>query len=150
MRPVGAFFGFFWFVAIFFGAALLLIGPLFGESWRTFLDRAGETTVLRVALGFLFLVVGVEALRRRSESLLGRGIPPHSQERRRQAVDILLRSLDSDRQEIRRQAFHYLRQLTGEDFGEDAGAWRAWWRERRSSFRFPMTRCPPAPPPETR
>ncbi|MBN1420152.1 MAG: hypothetical protein JXP34_15340 [Planctomycetes bacterium] len=139
-RLIGPALGFVWLVAIFFCAALLLFGPLFGRSWEIFIDRVGEPVLLRICLGFLFLVVGIDLLRRRAEAALRPRAAVSPQERRRQAIDILLRSLDSDREEIRTQALRYLRQLTGTDQGEDPDAWRTWWRENRSTFRFPASR----------
>lgn len=146
VRIIGSAFAFLWLVSIFFCAALLLLGPLFGPSWKIFIDRVGETALLRICLGFLFLVVGIEILRRRAETTLGAGVPVSPQERRRQAIDILLGSLDSDREEIRAQALRYLRQLTGTDQGDEPEAWRIWWRENRSTFRFPPSRISPREP----
>jgi hypothetical protein len=43
--------------------------------------------------------------------------------------------LRAKNEELRRDAATTLRELTGQDFGEDADAWEDWWEENRDSFK---------------
>jgi hypothetical protein len=52
-----------------------------------------------------------------------------------QPVQPLLRMLRAKNAELRRDAATTLRELTGQDFGEDADAWEDWWEENRDSFK---------------
>lgn len=46
------------------------------------------------------------------------------------AVPTAIGALESNDQVQREEAVDTLRDVTGEDFGEDVAAWRAWWTER--------------------
>jgi len=52
-----------------------------------------------------------------------------------EAVEILLASLRSDRPTVRKTAAVQLRNLTGQELGEDAEAWERWWGTHRDEFR---------------
>jgi HEAT repeat protein len=46
---------------------------------------------------------------------------------RKQAVAVLVSQLDADAEELRRVAAAALADLTGQNYGQDAARWRAWW-----------------------
>lgn len=66
--------------------------------------------------------------------MMGRQGTPPTREVRAEAIGILLDALRSDRPGSRRAAADQLRRLTGEDFGEEAASWEAWWNANRSRF----------------
>ena len=43
-----------------------------------------------------------------------------------EAVELLSAALESSDADVRQNAVVHLKRLTGQDFGEDAGAWQAW------------------------
>ena len=51
-----------------------------------------------------------------------------------EAIEILLQTLDARDEEARKTAFKQLAVLSGADFGEDADAWRGWWKDNKSHF----------------
>ncbi|HEV3021662.1 MAG TPA: HEAT repeat domain-containing protein, partial [Pirellulales bacterium] len=53
------------------------------------------------------------------------------------AVDALIGLLEKIEGEVRADAVQYLAGISGERFGSNAKAWRAWWEENREGFRFP-------------
>ncbi|MCI0341801.1 MAG: HEAT repeat domain-containing protein [Planctomycetales bacterium] len=67
--------------------------------------------------------------------------------RDKRAVDALVGLLGevSGKKELLEPAVAALRALTGEDQGENAAAWREWWKKSKAKFAFPAP--PEAPPP---
>jgi hypothetical protein len=51
-----------------------------------------------------------------------------------EAIEILIKSLRSDKDTVRETALAQLRQLSGEDHGEDPAAWEAWWSQARKNY----------------
>ena len=100
----------------------------------------------------LVLVIGAftlfESLRMRAHmselvgvlrGLMGRSGKPPTAEVKREAIDILVRSMRSENTSVRRTAYAQLRNLTGQELGEDAQAWEAWWGRHRETFGAPET-----------
>ncbi|MFW5856514.1 MAG: hypothetical protein ACOCX4_01440 [Planctomycetota bacterium] len=52
-----------------------------------------------------------------------------------QSVGPLIRMLRMKDPSMRADAAATLREVTGQDFGEDADAWDAWWAEHKDTFR---------------
>ena len=52
-----------------------------------------------------------------------------------EAIEILLTSLRSDRPTVRKTAAVQLRNLTGQELGEDVEAWDRWWAAHREDYR---------------
>lgn len=123
----------------------LLVAPLFPRvAGFDFLKGAlgSEAGVNRFFLGFLFLYfAGVvkekNALRetlRGMVALINRYLQQRNRSSVAEAVQILIRSLDSQDPSTRKTVANRLEKLTGQSFGEDRGAWEAWWSENRESF----------------
>jgi hypothetical protein len=51
-----------------------------------------------------------------------------------EAIRILLGSLGAEDPTVRQTAAQQLSQLTGENFGEDAAAWKEWWSRNKGRF----------------
>jgi len=64
----------------------------------------------------------------------GSGRPEPSPKQKGEAIQILLGSLSADDAQVRRTAAQQLAALTGEDLGDDAGAWKAWWKRNKGRF----------------
>ena len=103
----------------------------------------------RIILPFVLIAVGfvqLENLRMRAhmaeligairtavgQSKAGRSEP--SPEMKGEAIRILLGSLKSGNEKVRETSARQLKQLTGEDFGDDAAAWERWWKANERSF----------------
>lgn len=110
-------------------------------------------TELRFVVAMILLLVWAMAVRaemayRRAariadavnELRFGRNYRKH-----RQAVEILLRSLASENPAVCRSAHHYLKEITGQDFGPDQAAWRKWWAANKATFTHARERPPPIP-----
>jgi hypothetical protein len=69
--------------------------------------------------------------------LMGRSGAPPTPEVKREAVEILVRSMRSANPGVRKTASVQLRNLTGQDLGESAEAWEAWWDRNREGFGAP-------------
>jgi len=108
-----------------------------------------ETWGHRLAIP-LVLVVGAftvfEALKMRTHvsqlvgalrGLMGRTGAPPTPEGKREAIEILMRSMRSANPGVRKTASVQLRNLTGQDLGESAEAWEAWWERNREGFGAP-------------
>ncbi len=54
--------------------------------------------------------------------------------RDREAVDILVRALRTPEAAVRETALRQLRRITGQDLGDDPGAWAKWWAAARGGF----------------
>lgn len=65
-------------------------------------------------------------------SLMGQSGAKVSPQVRAEAIGILIEALRSDRASARAAAAAQLRQMTGQQFGEDAAAWEEWWRRNRT------------------
>jgi hypothetical protein len=67
-------------------------------------------------------------------SLMGkRGVEP-TPEIKGEAIEILLRSLRNGDDSVRRTAAAQLKNLTGQDFGEDPEAWAGWWTKNKGEY----------------
>jgi hypothetical protein len=64
-----------------------------------------------------------------------RGDTHHAPPPVEQPVAPLIRMLRLKNPEMRRDAAATLREVTGEDFGEDADAWEAWWEANRETLK---------------
>lgn len=106
-----------------------------------------ENIVHRIAIPFL-LVAGafgvMENIRTRTHmaqligairSLLGKSGAPPTPEVKAEAVEILLQSLKSDQPRVRTTAAQQLKNLTGQDFGEDFDGWNRWWADNKNTFK---------------
>jgi hypothetical protein len=117
-----------------------LVGAYTGYVWLT--DRlGGESALLRVLVGFLFLYfAGIvrekNAMREtlRAFRRAAREVQKPSTDESRQAVDLLLAGLNSASSEVRDVARENLKRLTGQDFGDNHDHWESWWASNRSSF----------------
>jgi hypothetical protein len=69
--------------------------------------------------------------------LMGRSGKPPTADVKREAIDILVKSMRSDNPGVRRTAYAQLRNLTGQELGEDAHAWEEWWGRHRATFGAP-------------
>ncbi|GEM_PF-1884255 len=124
----------------------LIFSPLVPESLLE--GGGGWGGLTRFLLGVLFFYVGasvherlrlgrafrelVESFEAFNEGFYGQGYKV-----KRAAVDLLIRTLSSDDEAVRAKVRRRLVRLCGEDLGEDRKAWEAWWKARRSGFRFP-------------
>jgi hypothetical protein len=70
-------------------------------------------------------------------ALMGKMGQQPSAEVKREAIDILVRTLRGKDVRAREAALRQLRQLTGQDHGESADAWEAWWADHRKTFGDP-------------
>ena len=132
---------------------LLFLACAFSSEAYTFADEQfGIGRVLAAASGFLFLYVawlarGQARLRERlldlMEEMLKLFYGPNFR-RDRQAIDILVKAMESDNEDVRKSSVEHLRRLTGQEFGDDRGAWDQWWSDARGGFRTPSHR-PPGP-----
>ena len=52
-----------------------------------------------------------------------------------EAVEILIRSLRSETESVRSTAVKELRNLTGQQFGEDPEQWESWWETHKDRFK---------------
>jgi len=130
------------------GASLILMAFLIAlaiyflveppPGFEGFVHRLAIPVVLVVGAHTIF-----ESLRMRAHiaelvgalrGIMARARAPAPPEVRREAVEILLKSLRSDNGSVRKTALTQLRQLTGEDLGDDPGAWDAWWARNRDTF----------------
>jgi hypothetical protein len=71
-------------------------------------------------------------------SLMGRTGAPPTPEVKREAIEILLKSLRGGDEAARAAAARQLAKLTGQDFGDDAQAWEAWWAKSKADFGKPQ------------
>lgn len=126
------------------GLLLLVVG--FSSSALDLIDREfGFRRVLAAALGFLFLYVAWlareqarvrERLLDLMEEILKIFYGPNFR-RDRQAIDILVKAMESENADVRRSSAEHLTRLTGQEYGEDGGAWATWWESARSGYRAP-------------
>jgi len=130
------------------GASLILMAFLIGLAvyFLVFPPPGFEGLDHRLAIPVV-LIVGAhtifESLRMRAHiselvgalrGIMARARAPATPEIRREAVEILLKSLRSDTASVKQTALTQLRQLTGQDHGEDPDAWDAWWGRNRDTF----------------
>jgi hypothetical protein len=126
-----------------FGLYLIVVPlliPSFG--WNAIVEKFGETRVLTLLVGFLFLYFS--ALAREKDRLrlvtgeivegLNRAIHGADVKSQRDAVGMLIEGLKSDNAKVRAISLRQLRRLTGADPGDDHAAWTAWWRENGDKF----------------
>jgi len=133
-------------------ASLILVLVLFGLAIYVLVaPPAGyeDNFVHRLVLPLLLVATALgvlENLRTRSHinQLIGalRGMmkkagTPASPQVKGEAIEILLASLRSDRPTVRKTAAVQLRNLTGQELGEDAEAWERWWAGHRDEYRPP-------------
>lgn len=125
---------------------LVLAGLAWFEAWlpghAELAARFGDDAVLRFVLGLLclymvMLVIERQRLEHSFKQLLAAFKEFHELTRsgaaaseapraKREAAEILVAALTSDDLEVRESAAVHLQRLTGEDLGDDAGAWRSW------------------------
>jgi len=94
----------------------------------------GEVMTRRI-LGFAFLATIALGMRQyllqQRQMILARRLIQLSPEARNvEAVKILVGALGSDKTEVRESVVQELKRLTGEDYGEDAAAWKRWIRQK--------------------
>lgn len=131
------------------GASLILIVFMFALAIYLFITPpAGfsDNFAYRIAMPFVLITSAygvLENLRTRTHlgqlvgairSLMGkRGVEP-TKEIKTEAIGILLKSMRSDDAKVRKTAAAQLGNLTGQQFGEDVGAWETWWANNRDTF----------------
>lgn len=130
-------------------ASLLLVVLMLGLAiFFVFSPPPGfeESFVYRITIPFILVSCAfsvLENLRTRAHigqlvgalrSLMGRSGTPATPEVKGEAIEILLKSLRSDNDNVRETALAQLRQLTGEDHGDDPAAWEAWWAKARKDY----------------
>lgn len=135
------------------GASLVLVALMFGlAGYFVFVPPPGfeDSIAHRITIPFILVACAymvLENLRTRIHlaqlvgalrSLMGRTGTPPTPEVKREAIEILLKSLRSDNETARQAAARQLANLTGEDFGEDAKAWEAWWAQNKADFGKPQ------------
>jgi hypothetical protein len=112
--------------------------PGFDASWG---HRLAIPLVLVIAASTV-----LECLRMRTHisqlvgalrGLMGRSGAPPTPEVKREAIEILVKSMRSANPGVRKTASVQLRNLTGQELGEDAEAWEAWWERNRDGFGAP-------------
>jgi hypothetical protein len=126
-----------------FGLYLVIVPivvPSFG--WNGLVEKFGETRILTMLIGFLFLYFS--ALAREKDRLrmvtseivqgLNRAIHGADVKSQREAVGLLLDGLKSPNPKLRDISLRQLRRLTGADPGEDYESWRAWWKVNGDRF----------------
>lgn len=129
------------------GASLLLVAVLFGLAGYMLIwppEALAENLAHRAAIPFVLVATAygvLENLRTRAHmgQLIGaiRGLvgkSPPTAAAKAEAVEILLQSLKSGQERVRRTAAEQLRNLTGQDLGEDFAAWSAWWASNKGTF----------------
>ena len=106
----------------------------------------GDNVAHRIALPFVFVAGALgmlENLRTRTHmgqlvgalrQIMGRTGTPAPPAVKAEAVAILLKSLRSDKKTVRETAAAQLKNLTGQDFGEDPAAWESWWSSHKERF----------------
>jgi len=133
------------------GASLLAIVLLIGlavyfvawppQGFESLGHRLAIPLVLVVSASTIF-----ECLRMRTHigqlvgalrGIMGRAGTPPTPEVKREAIEILLKSMRSANPGVRRTAAVQLRNLTGQDLGENAEPWEEWWERNRGSFGAP-------------
>ena len=57
----------------------------------------------------------------------------------REMIEAMLTSLESDEDSARTAAYKHLKRLTGQNFAEEPGVWRAWWQTNRRHFELRRT-----------
>lgn len=122
---------------------LVLAGLVLFEEYlpghEAFQRTFGRDAVIRFVIGALCLYVLllmaaryqmeasfrelVEALRRFRQTSGGSQPDPKAQ---REALHLLVAALASGSDEVKRSSYEHLRRISGQDFGTDAAAWRAW------------------------
>jgi len=135
------------------GASLLLVALMFGlAGYFVFVPPPGfgESIGHRITIPFILVACAymvLENLRTRIHiaqlvgalrSLMGRTGKPPTPEIKREAVEILLKSLRGGSETAREAAARQLKNLTGQDFGEDARAWEEWWSDNEADFGNPQ------------
>lgn len=75
----------------------------------------------------------IKALEGDSEEAKGSAIWALSEIKDTRAVEPLIEALDDREWNIRENAHNALSNITGEDFGEDADAWKKWWKNKRDN-----------------
>jgi hypothetical protein len=125
-----------------FGLYLILI-PILAPSagWNGLVERFGETRILTLLVGFLFLYFA--AISRENHRLrlvtgeilegLNRAIHGAGSQSNREAVGVLIEALKSPNERVRSLSLRQLRRVTGADPGDDYESWREWWRENRDA-----------------
>ncbi len=131
------------------GASLLLIVFMFALAIYLFItppDGFEDNFAYRLAMPFVLVTSAygvLENLRTRTHlgqlvgalrGLMGkRGVVP-APEVKAEAIDILLKSMRSDDANVRKTAAVQLRNITGQEFGEDLAGWESWWADNRETF----------------
>jgi hypothetical protein len=125
---------------------LLMAALAWFEKWlpghEAMARRFGEDGVLRFVLGLLcvYMVLSVVERQRMEyqfkqllgafkdfhEQVRGAGGGAEVERKKLEAAQLLTEALASPQAEIRQKAAGNLKRLTGQDFGEDPDAWRAW------------------------
>jgi hypothetical protein len=130
-------------VVLLMMAGLAWFGPLL-PGYEGLIDRFGGDAVLRFLTGLLCIYVAMLVLERQRmeqsfKQVLGAFRDFHTNRHpnaeqtgkvQREAVEILVGALQSPDAEVRRNSRTHLVRLTGQDHGEDAGAWRSWLAEQ--------------------
>jgi len=131
------------------GASLVLVVILFGLAvYWAFSPPVGfqDGVLYRFTMPFVLIVVCfsvLENLRTRTHiaqlvgalrALMGKSGRTATPEVTREAIDILLAAVRDGQPRARKTAAEQLRNLTGQDHGEDAEAWQRWWNANRETF----------------
>ena len=131
------------------GASLLLVVSMIALAIYLFFAPPpgfSDNFVYRIALPFVLISSAfsvLENLRTRTHlgqlvgairGLMGKRGVEATPEIKAEAVEILLKSMRSDEASVRKTAAVQLRNLTGQGFGEDAGAWESWWAQNKDTF----------------
>jgi hypothetical protein len=136
-------------------AGLAWFEPLLpGAAWLR--ERLGPSGLLRFVVGLLAVYCALlVAERQRMEQVFrqvlgelqsfrgkvagGAAAPPTQAAgagasdmvgQQREAIRILIAALRSDERDVRQTAAQNLERLTGQQFGEDRGAWESWFADR--------------------
>ncbi|MHC4933933.1 MAG: hypothetical protein ACYTGV_17285 [Planctomycetota bacterium] len=132
------------------GASILLVLAMFGLAvYLVFAPPPGfdENMAYRLTLPFVLVATAfsvLENLRTRTHvgqlvgairGLLGRAGVPADPKVKAEAVEILIRSLRSETESVRATAAKELRNLTGQQFGEEPARWESWWETHKDRFK---------------
>lgn len=102
----------------------------------------GEVRLVSVGVGVAFFLVASlswekDQLRVRSAELmeaLNQLLYGKNYAHQREAIEILLNGLDAKDPVARKAAHENLVRLTGQNFADDAGVWRAWWEASKKTW----------------
>ncbi len=131
--------------SVFFLLGLWLVLAPDGWGWSRLagvLD--GEVRALRFFVGFTLVAITfllVEKARMKADmkevlDALHRLVYGKNYAKHREAVEILISTLYGSDEKIAKQAVERLEVMTGQAFGDDPDAWRAWWQKNRATFRL--------------